>query len=375
MSKASSKPVIVIAAGGTGGHLFPAQALALDLLKQDAHLEVLFMSPGLEKNLYFKKEVFPFREISSATPFSKNPFKLLKAFFLLIKGTLQSLFYLGRFKPKAVVGFGSFHSFPILFAARLRRIPIVLFESNAVPGRVNRLCSRFAKLTAIHFHRARKYLKGETVCVRMPLQKREQIISREKAHEYFELDPKKLTFLVFGGSQGAQSINRFFCSSLEQLSKSVSFQVVHIVGHPERAEKLREIYSKYHIKASVKPFEDKMDFAWSAADISISRAGAATLAEQIEFSIPSILIPYPYATENHQGKNASFVAEEIKGGVELPEKDLSTEKLVSVIEELLHEQSEKLKSMKKSLKAFKESEEKKDLCEVIFDLISEHGWN
>ncbi|CCB89602.1 undecaprenyldiphospho-muramoylpentapeptide beta-N-acetylglucosaminyltransferase [Simkania negevensis] len=371
MQKGRQLHKIVIAAGGTGGHLFPAQALALDLIQREPELEAVFMSPGLKNNPYFQKGHFPYREIASATPYKKDPIKLLKAFWHLIKGTLQSLHHLGKIKPQVVIGFGSFHSFPILLAAKLRRVPIILFESNAVPGKVNRLCSRWAKFTAIHFKRAAKYLKGKTICVRMPLLKKNHGITPEKAREYYQLDKDKLTFLIFGGSQGAQAINRFFCASLEKLlAKNFNFQVVHIVGNPERAEKLREVYSKYNIPASVKPFEDKMDFAWSAADLSISRAGAATLAEQIEFTIPGILIPYPHATENHQGKNASFVAEEIKGGVKLPEGELSSDRLVSIIEDLLESQREKLNSMKKSLQDFKEAENKEDFCSVIFDFVN-----
>lgn len=367
----SSHLKIVIAAGGTGGHLFPAQALALELKRQEKELETIFMSPGLSKNPYFKKEDFPYREIKSATPYKKHPVQLIKAFFSLIQGTCQSLNHLGKMKPQIVVGFGSFHSFPILLAAKLRRIPIILFESNAVPGKVNRFCSRWSKFTAINFLRAAKYLKGDTVCVRMPLLKKKEGVSRSQAREYYKLDEDKLTFLIFGGSQGAQAINRFFCASLEQLlAKDYHFQVVHIVGCPERAEKLRDIYSKYKINAIVKPFEEKMDFAWTAADLSISRAGAATLAEQIEFAIPGILIPYPHATENHQGKNASFVAEEVKGGVKLSESDLSADHLVSTIEDLLKAEQEKLKTMKKSLQCFKSGEDKRDLASVIFDYLN-----
>lgn len=373
MQKDRTHIKIVIAAGGTGGHLFPAQALALDLIQRDNTLRVTFMSPGLAKNPYFQKDHFPYREIVSATPYKKNPLKLFKSLFSLLRGTIQSLRHLRRIKPKMVVGFGSFHSFPVLFAAKLKGIPIILFESNAVPGKVNRLCSRFSELTAIHFLRASKYLKGKTVCVRMPLLKKNESVTRAKAREYFKLDQDKLTFLIFGGSQGAQAINRYFCESLEKLlSKDFHFQVVHIVGNPERAEKLQQVYAKYQIPASVKPFEEKMDFAWSAADLSISRAGAATLAEQIEFAIPGILIPYPFATENHQGKNASFVAEEIQGGVNLNECDLNADRLVSIIEELLHSKHQKLKSMKRSLQDFKKSEEKRDLCSVIFDALERH---
>lgn len=325
------------------------------------------MSPGLSKNPYFNQDQFSYREIVSATPYKKHPLQLLKALGSLFCGTVQSLRHLGKIKPKLVVGFGSFHSFPVILAAKLRRIPIILFESNAAPGKVNRLCSRWSKLTAVHLLCAAKYLKGQTVCVQMPLIKKNQEVCRDKAREYFKLDKDKLTFLVFGGSQGAHTINRFFCASLEKLiSNGHSFQVVHIVGNPDRAEILRDIYAKHNISASVKPFEEKMNLAWVAADLSISRAGAATLAEQIKFTTPGIHIPYLGATENHQEKNAAFIAEEIKGGVKLSEKELSVERLISTIEELLP----KLNIMKQSLKDFKDSQESKDLCSVVFDFLS-----
>lgn len=368
MQKRDRQIKIVIASGGTGGHLFPAQALALDLLQRETEVEIVFMSSGLSKNPYFPKEDFAYREVSSATPYKKKSLDLFKSCYFLIKGTLQSLRHLHNIRPKAVIGFGSFHSFPVLLAAKLKRVPIILFESNAVPGKVNRFCSRWAKISAVHFLNAAKYLKGETISVQMPLLKKGRGISPQKAREYFKLDRDRLTLLVFGGSQGAQAINHLFCASLEQLlSKNFSFQVVHIVGNPKRVERLQEIYAKYQIPAAVKQFEEKMDFAWSAADLSISRAGAATLAEQIEFAIPSILVPYPHATENHQGRNATFIAEEIRGAVKLNESDLSSQHLVSTIEELLHSQGKKLKMMKQSLEDFKSTENKRDLCSVILE--------
>ncbi len=358
---------IVIAAGGTGGHLFPAQALALDLMKKKKKFRVIFMSRGLSKSPYFRKEYFSFQDISSETPCKKSPIQILKAIYALVKGTYQSFYYLKKFRPKVVVGFGSFYSFPILLAARLRRVPVILFESNAFPGKVNRFCSRWAKATAIHFLQASKYLKGKTICVPMPLLKKGQGISRAEAREYFQLDSKKLTFLVFGGSQGAQSINRFFCESLEKLClKTFDFQVIHIVGTFHRAEKLKEIYYKYDIRACVKSFEERMDIAWSAADLCISRAGAATLAEQIQFGIPGILIPYPYASDNHQGINASFLEDVIHGGIKLSEKGLTAGQLVGAIDKLIDSDWERLRMMKRSLEEFRKKQQKEDFCSLIF---------
>ncbi|MCP5505769.1 MAG: undecaprenyldiphospho-muramoylpentapeptide beta-N-acetylglucosaminyltransferase [Chlamydiales bacterium] len=370
MEHRESQLNLLIAAGGTGGHLFPAQALALELLQNHPNIRVTFVGAGLKKNVYFKKEVFPFLDISSGTPFSKDPLKMLQALLKLSKGVKQCLRYFRKQKPDLIVGFGSFHTFPAIFAAKIRRVPILIFESNALPGRVNRFCSKWARVSAIQFSHASEYLKSKSICVQMPLLKKNATISKKEARRYFGLDENRFTLLIFGGSQGAQAINHHFCSALDLLrKKELEFQVIHIVGNPERAEKLTAVYQDKGISASVKAFEEKMENAWSAADLSISRAGAATLAELIEFIVPSILIPYPYGAENHQVKNALFVSDEIHGGVTIEEKDLTPDGLATMILEVLGNGEEKLKAMKSALRSFKEEENKEDLCSVVLKTI------
>ena len=357
---------IVIAAGGTGGHLFPAQALALEMLQKHPHVRITFVGAGLKTNTYFKKDLFTFLDINSATPITKHPVKVIKALLSISKGLFSCMNHFKKNHPDLIVGFGSFHTFPALLAGKLKKIPIVIFESNALPGKVNRFCSKWAKVSAIQFSHASDYLKGKSICVQMPLLKQQETITKKQARHYFHLDPEKLTFLIFGGSQGAQAINRFFCGALEPLlAQGLDFQVIHIVGNDKRAEKLRAVYKKNQILACVKAFEEKMDCAWTAADLSISRAGAATLAELIEFTVPSILIPYPFGTENHQGKNAAYVADEIQGGLALEEKGLNARILARAILDLLS--GEKLSLMKKALYQFKEEEEKRDLCSLVLE--------
>lgn len=364
---------IVIAAGGTGGHLFPAQALAFDLIKTKPDMQVLFISPNLSKNPYFQKNCFSYREIASASPYKKKFIQLIKACLSLMQGTIQSLYHLAKIRPKVVIGFGSFHAFPILLAAKIYRIPLILFEPNTAPGKVNRFCSRWSRFTAIHFPCAAKYLKGKAIGVRMPLLRKESDISPKKAREYFNLDPNQLTLLIFGGSQGARAINHLFTLSIEKLlNKRLSFQLIHIVGDPKQAQEISEMYAKNNIHASVKLFEKNMVMAWLAADLSISRAGAGTLAEQIEFGVPGILIPYPYASENHQEQNASFISEEIKGGVKLIEKELTSDQLALTIEILLAKGAHQLKLMKKSLQNFKKNHDKKDFSSAIIDHLGIH---
>ena len=358
---------IIIAAGGTGGHLFPAQALALELIQKHPDIQITFIGAGLKKNSYFKKDLFPFVDIESGTPFRRHPVQILKALLKISKGLTRSLQFIRKKKPDLIVGFGSYHTFPAIYAAKLKKIPIIIFESNALPGRVNRFCSKWAKISAIQFSHASDYLKSQSICVQMPLLRKEEGISKKEARAYFGLEEEKLTFLIFGGSQGAQSINRFICGALQPLiQKGIKFQVIHIVGDPKRAEKLEEVYKKHQILACVKTFEEKMEYAWTAADLSISRAGSATLAELIEFTVPSILIPYPFGTENHQLKNAAFVTDEIKGAVTLEEKGLRGFILAKEVIHLLDNDHEALKEMKGSLRSFKEEEEnKQDLCSVV----------
>jgi UDP-N-acetylglucosamine--N-acetylmuramyl-(pentapeptide) pyrophosphoryl-undecaprenol N-acetylglucosamine transferase len=368
MEKSHSSVKLVIATGGTGGHLFPAQALAQGLLDQEKKMELIFMGAYLGSSPYFDHERFSYMEIVSGTPFKKRMLACLKGIFSLVKGSCQSLKFLRKFRPRLVVGFGSFHSFPVLFAATFLRIPIVLFESNIFPGRVNRFFSRWAKVSTVYFSKASKYLRSKSICVRSPFLKEREGASKREARKYFALHEDRLTFLVFGGSQGAQTINRFFCGSLEKLiNKGLEFQVIHLAGNMERAEKLKEIYKRFSIPAYVKSFEKKIDLAWSAADLSISRAGAGTIAEQIEFSVPGILIPYPYASENHQEKNAQFLSEEVGGSILLKETDLTTDRLLLILDDLLGSSRHKLREMKEALVAFKDREQQQSPFHLVLE--------
>ncbi|MCB1106594.1 MAG: undecaprenyldiphospho-muramoylpentapeptide beta-N-acetylglucosaminyltransferase [Chlamydiia bacterium] len=367
MEKAEHRLSIMIAAGGTGGHIFPAQALALELAQKLPKAQITFVGAGLKDNDYFKKDLFPFLDIRSGTPFKKNPLKILKALLHISQGVFRCLKFFSKKAPHAIVGFGSFHTFPALFAAKLKGIPIIIFESNALPGKVNRFCSKWAKMSAIQFSHASKYLHGESVCVQMPLIKKREV-TRKEARSYFNLDSETLTILVFGGSQGAQSINRFFCGAVQLLvSQGIDFQVIHIVGDEKRAERLKDFYEKLATRACVKGFEDKMEYAWTAADLNISRSGAATLAELIEFCIPSILIPYPYGSENHQMKNAIFVSDKVQGALSLDEKEMHGDTLAGHILDLIGNSGEKLKEMRKNLYSYKEKENKQDLCSVVLN--------
>jgi UDP-N-acetylglucosamine--N-acetylmuramyl-(pentapeptide) pyrophosphoryl-undecaprenol N-acetylglucosamine transferase len=284
-------PKAVFAVGGTGGHIFPAVQLAKEL---DG--ETLFIGNG---NAFV--DDLPYVTVAAATPFGKNP---VKALYQLSRGFIQCRKLLKKERPTAVIGFGSFHSVPTLLAARTLGIPFALFESNAIMGRANRLFAHAAKEIFSPFA-----LDGAKP-IQLPTYSKE--VTKTMALDYYDLDPGKVTLLVFGGSQGAAPINELILHALPDLPKEV--QVIHLVGKNGDVAEVEAAYHALEITAAVKEFEPAMGFAWSAADLALCRAGASTIAEILHFAVPAILIPYPHATDNHQRENALFLEEVVGGG-------------------------------------------------------------
>jgi UDP-N-acetylglucosamine--N-acetylmuramyl-(pentapeptide) pyrophosphoryl-undecaprenol N-acetylglucosamine transferase len=370
MSKTNPKKIL-IAAGGTGGHLFPAQALAQELLKKEKEIDVLFAGAGLSSNRNFIKERFSFEEVLSSTPYSKKG--IFRSVLLIARGVRQSMKILDRYQPKLVVGFGSFHSFPLLLAALFKGIPLMIFESNSIPGKVNRLFSRWALVSAVQFSSSAAKLAGRTVEVSMPIWEKEpmQAMTPEDARTYYGLDPSLPTILVFGGSQGAQNINQVFSETVETLQEKIGpFQILHFTGDPKMAKTCKELYDKLGILSCVKPFEEKMPIAWKAATFAICRSGAATLAELIFFEVPAILIPYPYAADDHQRINAEFFEKKVGCAISLPDFGLNASKLAQAIEEIADPCQNRRETMHEAIRCFKNQENKQCLSSIVSSFIN-----
>lgn len=364
---------MIFSVGGSGGHLFPAQTLAGDLLESDPSIEVRFVGVRLSQSPYFQKDRFIYKELSGESPFGKGFWRSIPSLFSLGRGFMQAMNLLASFSPDLVVGFGSFHSFPLLMAAKLWHIPILLFESNVFPGRVNRLFSRWARLSAIQFLPAADHLRGSSVLVKMPLPFRSLgECSRTAARARYHLDEERLTFLLFGGSQGAQLVNEHASLALCRLAliSDIHFQLLHLTGKDEEVDKFQKIYRKYRLPAHVQSFEPRMEFAWSAADIAISRAGSATLSERLFFEVPGVLIPYPYGAENHQEINADFFVNVLKGGIKVREEDLKRGQLANILRDFLASTSQ-LKRMGENLRNHHRLGRGKPLSAVVRDLL----WN
>ena len=366
------KKRVLITAGGTGGHIYPAVALASQLQKKIPEIELLFVGGKLSTNRYFQGQPYNHHEVSCGKWSSKNPLKLLKSLIQIVRGVWQSRRIIKKYQPDLIVGFGSYHTFPTLFAAKLSKKPIILHEANSIPGKVNRLLSRHVAVTGVHFPETAAMLHGPAVEVGLPLREQFTLSSatKQEARTYFGLDSQAIVILVFGGSQGAKAINTILSEALTKHfpKSSESIQILHFSGDPEQTKYLEQLYAAAGIKAYVKEHEQKMNLAWIAADMVIARAGASTIAEQMEFEVPGILIPFPQAADNHQGINADFMVR-VGGAIKFIQADLTSEKLAQMIKNFLKSDCAQLKEMRKAIQLYGKRSKRIDLCSLVCELL------
>ncbi len=249
----------------------------------------------------------------------------------------------------------------MLIAATLAKIPLILHEQNAIVGKVNRFFSRFAILTAITFPESAASISGKVVEALYPLRKKNEAIN---PWDYFQLDPNKRTLLVFGGSQGARALNDLFLESIEKIQ--TPFQVLHLAGKADCFEKAQTFYHSLNVPHTLKEFDPKIDLALQIADLAITRAGAGTIAELIDSETPAILIPFPYAAENHQVDNSNHFVDQVGGGVIRLEKELTGQKLANTINTLIQGD---LNIQKERIKKYKRERSVKELSQIILETL------
>ncbi|MCH9627424.1 MAG: UDP-N-acetylglucosamine--N-acetylmuramyl-(pentapeptide) pyrophosphoryl-undecaprenol N-acetylglucosamine transferase [Chlamydiales bacterium] len=312
---------------------------------------MLFVAGGLNKNRFFDRSRYPYKEIDTATFRFSKPVQVLLRSGHIVKGVQQSRQIVRSFAPDAIVGFGSYYTLPLLVAGVWQKVPIILHEQNTVPGKVNRLLSRFAKTTAITFPESSTWLRGKTQLVPFPLRPQPS----GDPWSYFGLEKGKPTLLVFGGSQGADHLNTLFLDALPYLS---DYQILHFTG--KACDKIEPLYQKRGPQYCVKPFEPMMHLAMQIADLAVTRAGASTLAELLDQQTPALLIPFPYATDNHQEKNARHFV----GGEVYLEKELTAEKLAEAILRF------PIKEKKEAMDTLKHKQTHISLAQVIEEVIA-----
>lgn len=363
---------ILIATGGTGGHIYPAVAIAQQLTADLPDSKILFVGGGLEKNKYFGSHTFDKCTVSCATLLTKSPVAIVKTCASIAKGVWQSRAIIRDFKPHVAVGFGSYYSFPPLVAARMQSVPLVLHEANSIPGKVNKLLAPLADAVGVHFPQTIDFLKGQGIEVGMPLRAgyKKGSIRKEAALKHFGLESELPTLLVFGGSQGARIINVNVLSALKLLKQKMGLQVINITGDPLSQEEFQKAYESAGIKACVKAYENRMDIAWQAADAVVCRAGASTVAELFEFEVPGILIPFVRAAEGHQEYNADFIVKIVGGSKMLHERDLTPATLAVAISDYFEYNGALLAKMRKAMGEYKIIVRKHDLLSVIKQIIN-----
>lgn len=292
----------VIATGGTGGHIFPGIAIAQALLKAGVK-EVMFLgrANSLEQKIVYRYG-YPFKDINSAGIMGKKWTSKIKGAFQVGFGIGQCLYFLKHYRPKIVLGLGSYTSAPALIAAKCLGIPIVVHEQNLIPGVANRILGKWAERVCLSFKETTFYFPQKKYAITgNPV--REEIINvhREKGEE-------RLRILVLGGSQGAHSINQAFLEAWEELKHwQGQILLTHQTGERDYVW-VKRTYEKVGTKAHVVSFIYNMAEVYAKTDLIIGRAGATSLAEITTLGIPSILIPFPLATHQHQFYNAKRLA-------------------------------------------------------------------
>jgi len=334
---------VIIACGGTGGHLYPGLALGEELFSGYS-AEVVYAvgkndrSVGILKSKNFRIAEFP------SAPFPRGWWQIVtgsgfKFLYRNLSGLLTAISFIRSFRPDVVVGMGAYVSFPVILAAKIFRIPVLIHEQNSVPGLANRFLSLFADRIAVSFPSATSYFNAKKVIQAGNPVRREIALNagaiRRKNPSRFGLAENKFTILVMGGSQGASGINRsvanreFLRKVLEMCSPDIQF--IHITGERD-CEIVKQIYKSLGVRAAVYPYlSDEMSEAYGSSDMAICRAGATTIAELSVVGIPAVFIPYPHATDDHQTKNAAAYISGGNRGMIISENEISDEKLASAV--------------------------------------------
>ncbi len=323
---------VIIAGGGTGGHLFPGIALADEFKRRSAGSDVLFV--GTEKGIEARvlpKLGWPVRFISAEGIKGKGVGSKVRAIMKLIPGLFSSVQILRTFKPDIVIGVGGYASAPLLAAARLLNIRTAIHEQNALPGVTNRSLGKIVDRVFVSFTDSSAFFPAWKVMVSgNPLRK--EILEGFKKEVEVEVEGKK-SLLIFGGSLGAHRINMAALEMVNCLDDARNWKIVHQTGEKD-FEEVKEGYRKAGLEVDVRQFIDDMTSAYREADLVICRAGATTIAELAASGKSAILIPYPYAADDHQRVNAESLVK-TDGALMILEKDLTGERLASEVKRLM----------------------------------------
>ncbi|MBL9180326.1 MAG: undecaprenyldiphospho-muramoylpentapeptide beta-N-acetylglucosaminyltransferase [Verrucomicrobiaceae bacterium] len=338
MKKKNPKSVhVLIACGGTGGHLFPGIAVGEVLASRGHDVTLLISEKKIDalaasghKELRFEKMPF----LAMPKLWSPKMFGFLKG---LWQGAKACRRIIRDHDVKVVLGMGGFTSFAPLYAGRKEGCRTLIHESNAIPGKANRLNAKFSDIVLCGLDACREHFPkhGDVRVVGTPIRGSMRQQNGDDPQEFFKLDKDRRTLLVMGGSQGARGVNRAVGQALDQFEK-MGIQVLHIAG-PADYEEVRDVYAKIPmLKQHVAAFCHRMDLAYRAADLAVARSGASSMSELAYFGVPSLLVPYPYAAEDHQTRNAE-IFDKAGAGRLIRENDLNAETLADAVRGIVND--------------------------------------
>lgn len=364
---------IIITGGGTGGHIYPGISLAKEFQNRDKKNEIIFVgtSTGMEADI-IPREGYEFASLKVKGIKREICLDNIYAIFLFLGSLFNSFKLIKKIKPDLVIGTGGYVSGSISLMSALSGVPVFIHEQNALPGITNKALSIFSRIVFTSFPESEQYFwkKKKVVFTGNPVRKsiwngdRKNIISKEK------MSYNKKTILVFGGSKGANAISQVFLNCID-LIDDLSFnkwQVLLISGREDYSNMLDKIkFSKHKASIYITPYMYNMEDAYDLADLVICRSGATTIAELTAVGLPSILIPYPYATGNHQMYNAMYLKNK-QAAVVIAQQELSEKRLAEEISKFLLD-NEVLSEMAENSRKAGNRNTAKEIIDLIYNNI------
>jgi len=364
---------IIIAGGGTAGHINPGLAIAEIIKQKEPNSEILFVGTkgGLETKLV-PRAGFNLEFIRVKGFVRKISFGTLASIKELALGLKDAAKVVKKFQPDVVVGTGGYVCGPVVFRAYMARIPCIIHEQNVYPGVTNKMLSRFAKVTALSFEESKMYFKHakKTVFTGNPVKNEIIYADREKSKQMverkFKIDLAKKTVVIFGGSRGSKTLNSVVEEMLNKYEVSKNFNVIFATGEALYSEIINKLEIKEDNQLNIVPYIYNMSDVLCTADLVISRSGAITVSELATLGIPSILIPSPYVVANHQEYNARNL-EKHNAALVILEKELTADILYEKVTTLISNKGEleKMSANAKKLAKIDASSKIYEICKTF----------
>lgn len=359
-----------ITGGGTGGHIYPAVAIADELCEKGENIYYIGNPDNLEYEIVNQKG-FKFLPVRVHGMPRRAGLGLAKWCVELSFAIMKSCFYILRYKPDAVFGTGGYVSAPALIAAKILKVPYMMHDCDAKPGLVTRKLAPWASAVSLAFECAKAEINNKNCLITgNPIRKNFKILTKTDARAALELQDKP-TVCIMGGSQGARTINDAAVDILAKLSKEFDLQIIFQTGKKnfERViEQLIKVYPEYESDPNliVRPYFEDMVTVLKASDIAVSRSGSLSLSELSASGIASILVPYPHAAADHQRKNARYM-EEQGASIYLEDDDVNAGSLYEILSELI-QNPDKLSELQKNALSLAKYDASAEICEKLISI-------